>query len=205
MRIVSIVCILASLAVVPAFAGGQQASDESLGDLARQVRQQRGKAPKAVKTFTNDDMPAPPRGIGAAHTPAADTEKSAEGEKTQETAAKPTSAEAEKKTGAEPATSEDKVVKDRAYWQAKFKEARRLLARAKEEQQLTEDELNLLQIQQAREVNSISREDLNARIDDKQSELDTKRDATDDARKALETLEQEFKDGGAPEDWSATD
>ena len=79
------------------------------------------------------------------------------------------------------------------------------MARAKEHQQLTEDELYLLQIQQVRELNSMAKEDLNTRVQAKQSEVEVNKTATEAAQKALSELDDRFKDSGAPDDWSQTD
>jgi len=191
--------ILATVcALLPALAEPQQ---ESLGDLARQLREQRDKdSKKAAKVFTNDNLPAPPPEEAA---PAAAPE---EGKKPDsgESAAKPASPDSsQEKGGTEPESPADKV-KTRGYWQAKFIEARQDLAHAKEHQQLAEDELNLLQIQQVRELDPAAKRDLTAKVQAKQSEVETDRAATNAAQKALDDLEREFRESGAPDDWSVT-
>ncbi len=172
---------------LPPLAKPQQ---ESLGDLARQLRAQKEKeAKKPVRVVTNDDLP---RATGIAETPAS-------AEKANPT--KPPSAEPPAKTNPEP-ESPDSKGKNRDYWQAKFTAARQARARAKEEQQLSEDELNLLQIQQARELDPNNKQGLDSKVQAKQSEADDKRAATEKAQKVMDDLEQEFKDSGAPEEWS---
>jgi len=90
------------------------------------------------------------------------------------------------------------------YWESRFKSARAKLARAREIQELTEDELNLLQIQQAREaLNSDVVAELAQKIPAKQAEVDAARAATEKATHELEELQQEFAASGAPEEWSA--
>jgi hypothetical protein len=79
------------------------------------------------------------------------------------------------------------------------------LAKAKELQQLSEDELNLLQIQQVREIDPAVKANLTEQVQAKQSEVDVSKAATDAAQKALENLEKEFKASGAPDDWNQTD
>ena len=64
-----------------------------------------------------------------------------------------------------------------------------------------EDELQLLQIQQARDLNPNSSKILNSKIDASAVELEAKRAATKKAQAALDELGQEFKKSGAPEDW----
>jgi hypothetical protein len=185
-----------------------KAEQESLGDFARQLREQREKeSKKPGKVFTNDNLPArppwdegPTAASGLPEAPAGEQKSNP----TQPTT-KPSSPEpAEEKSSVGPESPEKKI-KTRDYWQARFKEARGKLARAREEQQLVEDELNLLQIQQARELDPNAKQALDAKGRDKQAEVDTKRTATDAAQKALNDLEREFKESGAPEDWSNTE
>jgi hypothetical protein len=90
------------------------------------------------------------------------------------------------------------------YWESRFKSARAKLAKAQEIQQLTEDELRLLQIQQAREaLNTDVAADLAQKIPAKQTEVDAARAVTEKATQELEELQQEFAASGAPEEWSA--
>ena len=92
----------------------------------------------------------------------------------------------------------------REYWESRFKSARAKLARAREVQELTEEELKLLQIQQAREaLNSDVVAELAQKIPAKQTEVDSARAATEKATQELEELQKEFAASGAPEEWSA--
>ncbi len=93
----------------------------------------------------------------------------------------------------------------REYWQSRFKYARQAFAKAEEEQRLAEDELNLLQIQQARELNAEAAGELEKKIAAKKTEVDSKSAATAKAQQALDALEKELADSGAPEDWSKTE
>jgi hypothetical protein len=63
----------------------------------------------------------------------------------------------------------------------------------------------LLQIQQARELSPDAKSDLDAQVKAKSAEVESKRAQTAKAQKALEDLEKDFKESGAPEDWSKTD
>ena len=190
--------LLLSVAL-PVFALPQQ--QESLGDMARQLRDQKQGEPKANKVFTNDNLPSPKFGeaISAGPQPL-ETPSTPE-----KPAAKPATPPAAGETTDKPKESTGDKQKTRDYWQEKFKAARLDVAKAKEKQQLAEDELNLLQIQQVRELDSMAKDDLTAKMQDKQSEVDTNKAATDAAQKALDDLNKEFKDTGAPDDWSQTD
>jgi hypothetical protein len=187
-------------AAIPVLAQPQQ--QESLGDLARQARAQKDADPrKTSKVFTNDNLPAPVRGeavtalsttTGTPSTPASTPSTSS------------TSPASEDNGSKKPEAPGDKT-KTRDYWQGRFKAARHDLAQAREQQNLAEDELNLLQIQQVRELDSSAKADLTAKVQAKQAEVDTDKAAVDAALKVLDDLEKEFKDSGAPEDWSKTD
>ena len=96
-----------------------------------------------------------------------------------------------------PETQEDKA-RTRDYWQERFKAARRDVAKAKEHEQLSEDELSLLQIRQVRELDPIAKDDLSAEVQAKQSEVDVNKVATDAAEKALDDLTKEFEASSAP-------
>jgi hypothetical protein len=194
--LVSLLVLLA----VPTTSSGQ-----SLGEVARRCRKERDtrakKGETPAKVFTNDDlarMPpiaivksseqAGPKAPASSHPPGATGGKAPAGPARQ-------SGKAKTENG----------VKSKEYWQARFKAARARLAHAKEEQTLVEDELRLLQIQQARELNPDRSRKLNGRIDAANVELEAKRTATEKARQAMEKIEKEFKESGAPQDWIQKD
>jgi hypothetical protein len=108
-------------------------------------------------------------------------------------------------TSSKPPESPGDKAQTRDYWQGKFKAARQELAHAKELQQLAEDELHLLQTRQAQEIDANAKADLTTKVQAKQSEIATNKATTEAAQKALDDLEKEFKDSGAPDDWSQTD
>ena len=90
----------------------------------------------------------------------------------------------------------------REYWQARFRSARARLADAQERQRLAEDELNLLQIQDARELDPNVKAELAEKIKAKQGEIAQRLAATKEAQKALDDLQTRFKASGAPDEWS---
>jgi hypothetical protein len=102
------------------------------------------------------------------------------------------------------APSSDKK-KTREYWQARFASARSEQAKAKEAQQLVEDELNLLQIQQARLLDPAAQSEVAQRIAAKRLEVDAARAATATAQKNFDALERMFNESGAPQSWSKTE
>lgn len=100
-------------------------------------------------------------------------------------------------------TPSGKMTKD--YWQSRFKAARDAVAKAEEAARLVEDELSLLQMQQARELNSEALAQLNQQVAAKQTEVDAKHEALDKAKQDLDTLEKQFNESGAPAEWSQTE
>jgi PAB1-binding protein PBP1 len=168
----------------------QTQQQESLGDLARQAREQQDKnSKKATKVFTNDNLPAPKPGEAVSSSPPPPESKP----------------NASQETGSNSSESKGEGIQTKEYWQAKFKAARQDIAKAKEAEQLSDDELNLLQIQQAREIDPTAKADLTTKVQAKQSEVDILKATTAAAQKNLDDLEKTFKDSGAPEDWSKTD
>ncbi len=171
---------------------------QSLGDVARELRQKRAKEAKhPTKVYTNDNLPARPPSEGpTAASSIAETPKAA----TYPT--EPATPSAESSSAETPhGTSEDKK-KTREHWQEHFTAARQSIAAAEELQRLSEDELSLLQIQKARELSADVQAELDTKIKAATAEVEAKRAATAKARKALEELEKEFKESGAPAEWS---
>ncbi len=171
---------------------------QNLGDLARQEKAKRAKqTKKPAKVYTNDNMPARPPGEG----PTAASAMTAGARPDQ---APPATVPI---PGAPQIKSDDKQDKQgsKELWQGRFKAAKQQIAAAEDSQRLSEDELGLLQIQQARELDADTLKDLDVKIKDKTADVEAKRAQTDKAKKALEALEKEFKDSGAPADWGKTD
>ena len=188
------------------------APQQSLGDLARQLRQQKLKAGlKTTKVYTNDNLPARPpdesraAASGMSSTPALSSSGKAQAEPDSSHAAGQTSKTPETGQAAnEPEKPENKEG-TKEYWQSRFKSARARLADAEERQQLAEDELNLLQIQDARELDLNTKAELADKIKAKEDEVSGRRAATEEAQKTLEDLQDEFKASGAPDEWSDTE
>jgi hypothetical protein len=188
------------------------APQQSLGDLARQLREQQLKAGlKAAKVYTNDNLPGRPpyesgaAASGASSTPAATPTEQGQAEGESRQAAQPASKAAESGQAASQSEEPEDKTKTREYWQARFKSARAQLADAREQQQLAEDELNLLQIQQVRELNTRAKAEFDDKVKAKADEVSQARAATEEAQKALENLQKEFQRSGAPDEWSETE
>jgi len=192
-----LIFLLALLLLVPVFSLSQ-----SLGEIARQYRKEREAREKQgeipIRVFTNDDVArtASPTSTDERAQPEPTTQKGKRVNPPSGNTVVTTSSE----SSAQPAATQD-ITKSKEYWQARFKSARATLLHAKEEQTLVEDELRLLQIQQARELDPDRSRKLNTRIDTKSIEVESRRAATEKAREALNNLEREFKESGAPQDW----
>ena len=184
-------------------AGGAMAAEQSLADAARQARQQREKeAKKVVKAFTNDNLPAPAPWETITSSPAVAKSK-ADSEAASETKAKEadSAAKATEPTAEKP---EDKK-KTREYWQDEFMAARSELASAEGAQHLAQDELSLLQIQQAREIDPDVQSQVATKIEAKQAELAAIQRRVDKAQQTLDDLQKEFDASGVPAEWSQTE
>ena len=169
---------------------------QSLGDLARAERAKRAKeAKKPVKVVTNDNLPPRPPGEGLTAASSMSAAPPPEQAPAMPAASAP---------GAPEAPGADKQ-KTREYWQEQFKPLRAKLAADEEQQRLVEDELSLLQIQQARELSPDVQSQLEAQVKAKTAEVEAKRAETAKSRKELEDLQKEFRESGAPADWSKTD
>jgi len=88
------------------------------------------------------------------------------------------------------------------YWRLRFKAAREALARAQAERQLAEDELGLLQSQQAHDWGTPAAASADAPIATKRDEVASKREAEAQAQHELDAIESEFEQSGAPQEWS---
>jgi hypothetical protein len=117
-------------------------------------------------------------------------------------ASKPTSQVSEPVRGAPQSAKPEEEKETKEYWQARFKSVRAQLADAQERQHLAEDELNLLQIQDARVLNADVKAELARQIGAKQDEIAQKQALASEAQKALDDLRNEFEASGAPEEWS---
>lgn len=172
------------------------ASPQNLGDVARASREKRLKTmqERSVRIWTNDNLPKRPPSEGP--TAAAGMSAAPPAQPQQATAASP--------PGGATTPAEDKK-KSREFWQQEFNAARQKLAADQDQQQLAEDELNLLQIQQARELSPDRQPELDAQVKAKTADVEAKRAQTAKAKKEIEDLEKEFKESGAPPDWGKSE
>lgn len=182
---------------------------QSLGEFARQQLEKMKATKKATKVYTNDNLPARPPQEGATVASGIAATSASGATETESSPGTPQPAAGQPTPEAKPPETplptkaekpEDKV-KTRDYWQGSFKAVRAQLARAREEQQLVEDEIQLLQIQQAREIAPDIQAEVTQKIAARKDELETKRATTAKAQKALDDLQNEFKESGAPEEW----
>ena len=119
------------------------APQQSLGDLARQLRQQQLKAGlKTTTVYTNDNLPARPpdetraAASGMSSTPATSSSEQAQAERDSSHAATQTSKTPETGQAANEPEKPESKKGTKEYWQSRFKSARARLADAEERQQL---------------------------------------------------------------------
>jgi hypothetical protein len=201
MKLRRFVVILAAAIVVLT---GSLAAAQSLGELARQQREARQKqTQKPAKVLTNEDVATTKTSEGPTAAAGMSEEPQAPSEETASTPAETANKPAETTESTEQSAAEK--MKTRDYWQSAFKAATAKIAAAEEVQRLAEDELGLLQLQRARELSSTTQAELDARIASKSAEVESKRAETTKAKQALEKLQKDFDDSGAPADWAKTD
>jgi hypothetical protein len=175
---------------------------QSLADVARAERAKQSSQTQAVKVYTNDNFPRAaamqqttqlsPEGASA-ETPAKTSEaKPSQGEST---------APSETSKATEPETKTDDKIKTKEYWQSKFAEAKAKLDKAEEELRLSEDELNLAQMNEARELDPQKQTELSQDVSAKRAAADTKRDEAEKVKQSLNDLNKEFEQSGAPKEW----
>ena len=174
-------------------------SAQNLDAVARTSREKKTKVmqQKSVRVWTNDNMPHRPAGEGPTAAGGMSTTPPAS---TSETAT-PTPPESSEPT---PPPQDDKK-KSKEYWQGRFKAVRQRLTDMEEQQRLAEDELSLLQVQQARELSPDVQRELEPKIRVASANAETKRLESAKIRKDLDELEKEFKSSGAPAEWMKTD
>lgn len=181
---------------------------QSLGEVATQyrkelqAREKKGEFP--VKLLTNDDIA---RKFPAGKSESAKQAGSISGAPQAGTPkpSEPATVEPSSGSSSQVLSKARSRMKSKRYWQVRFKAARAALSHAKVEENLVADELRLLQIQQARELNPNRSSQLNKEIDSKTNELKVKRAATKKAQTELEKTEKEFKESGAPPGWSTSE
>jgi len=89
-----------------------------------------------------------------------------------------------------------------AYWRARFQAARQVLAAAKEQERVTEEEMRLLKLQQLRTLDPNIQSQLFAKIDSKGQEEQAAQQAVEQAQQNLQALQEKLKASGAPESWA---
>ena len=180
---------------------------QSLGEIARQVRAERAKQKQQpVKVYTNDNISqltgtrstifsSAGQNATSPEQPAVSGSSSGLQSATLKSSAFTTSA-TEKKQAAKSEAQQAHSASNpnpAEQLQSQIKVARATLAHTIEEQRLAEDELSLLQMQQARELNPSRSRALSSQVEAKETEAAAKRAEAEKARQSLDLLEQEYK------------
>jgi hypothetical protein len=171
---------------------------ESLGDLARQLRAQRGKE-KPVKVFTNDNLPARP--ATSSLTVAAEMSSTAEGE----TASGEKPEAASSSTSTESTSSEASGAHDEAYYRSTMGGLRSQLNMHQRQLSVLEQKLAQMQTQYFPDPNKTLQQESTPAF---QSDLNTLRDDIAKKRqeiaadeKAIEDLRDQLRREGGPAGW----
>lgn len=173
-------------AVSLSIAGGiAQAQD--LSQLAKKTREQRMKVmqQKSVRIWNNDNLPQRPAGEGPT---------AAAGMSSTPPPNYPEAMEPEAPPPPEP--NESAEASDLEAMRAQMKQGRQGLKSLEERLRLAEDELSLLQVQQASELSPDTQSALATQIKDKNAAVSGLRQDIDKAKKETEKLEKDFKAQG---------
>jgi hypothetical protein len=198
-KICVLICAVACL--VPGLGRGQQpdASDNSLGDIARKVRAEKSKETKPAKVITNDNIKAPSPESGApAPAPAAGQNPS---ENKPEKPGGKTAAEPKEK-GDTPPTSDTGEVHGEKYFRTRMSELQGNLDLHKRELNVLQQKLNLNQPQyysdpQKALEQQYSRDDINKLTGD----VDAKKQQIADDEKAIEDLRDQLRQESGDPGW----
>lgn len=160
---------------------------QDLGKLANKTKDERLKLKMArsVRVWTNDNMPkrpaseGPTAAAGMSATPPPNYPGSTEPEPP------PTPDPVESSEESDAATIES--------LRGQIKQAKQSLAGLEERQRLAEDELSLLQVQQASELAPETQATLTPKISEKKQAISTRRQDMEKIRKEIEKLEKELK------------
>ncbi len=185
-----VLAVLVSLALIYPLSA-QLREGESLGQIAREFRQQRKLAPKASFVFTNDNIPRA-GGISTVGVPSPPPAPPAQADSAPQSA-----------RAFSPATSEKPPLANEKDWRNRFATLRRNLSQAQEELAIDQRELGKLTLQyypnpQQTLMQSIMPVD----ITKKQSAIDKKQMEIADLKRQLSNLEDDLRKAGGDPGWA---
>jgi len=173
--------VLVSLAVGSSYAQQKtDANDTSLGDIARQLKAQKAKEPKAVKVFTNDNLPS-----------------------VEEKAGFDATSPEKKPPKATPQESETPgQAHDKAYFQSRMSTLQSNLDIHKRELDVLQQKLGQNQMQyypnpQDSMMQQFTRDDINKLTAD----IDAKKQQVADDEKAMDDLREQLRREGGDPSW----
>ena len=160
---------------------------QDLSQLAKKTREQRMKVmqQKSVRIWNNDNLPKRPAGEG----PTAAGAMSAAPPPNYPGALEP-------EAPPPPEPQESTEAADLDSMRAQIKQDRQSVEGLEERLRLAEDELSLLQVQQASELSPDTQSALAAQIKDKNTAVSGLRQDVDKAKKEIEKLEKDFNSQG---------
>jgi hypothetical protein len=159
-------------------APAESVPQDSLAAAARKAKEQKKTAPKAVATFTNDNLPTDATISTVGSTPAA----------------------SDKGTEAGSATSQSK---DEKYWRAKFAKLNAKLQQDQADLSVSQRELGVLNVQNYDDPvkamqQGYSREDISV----KTAEIDAKKKAVADDQQAISDAQDDLRKAGGDSGWA---
>jgi len=159
----------------------QDPNDTSLGDIARQMKAQKAKEPKAVKVFTNDNISAP--------------EDHPSGDNTSAQAKTPASSAPE-------GSGEHAKVHDAEYFRSQLSTLQGRLDTDKRELNVLQQKLGQNQMQFYNDPNkSLLQQYSRNDIDKLTADVDAKKEKVADDEKAIEDLHEQLRREGGDPGW----
>jgi hypothetical protein len=160
---------------------------QDLSQLAKKTREQRMKVmqQKSVRIWNNDNLPKRPAGEGPTAAAGMSVTPPPNYPGTMEPEAPPP-----------PELQESPEAADLDAMRAQIKQGRQNVKSLEERLRLAEDELSLLQVQQASELSPDTQTALATQIKDKNAAVSGLRQDIDKAKKETEKLEKDFKEQG---------
>lgn len=186
MRRILWIAAAALLFLVPLEARAQQPG-QSVADAARKAREQKKEAPKAVKVFTNDNIP----GAGSV---------SVIGPPPAESTA---AAKDDKDAGATSPKVVTPPAKDEKYWRELFAKVRKQIQQDQDDLAIMQRELAQLQVQYYPDPQkAMSQQYSQAEIKAKQDKIDAKQAEMTRLNQTLSDMEDDLRKSGGDPSWA---
>lgn len=184
------VALLATLPVVAQQQSAQQSqTGDPVADAARKAREEKKNAPKPKKVFTDDDIAPRPQAP-----PSSAQQTPAQGENAQ--------ASAQGAAGAQGEAAKENPNSEEA-WRKRFAAQRARIAKAEEELNVLQREMDKSQVQYYPDPQKALNEQLTRKdINEKAAKIDQKKQQIEQLKQELSNMEDELRKSGGDPGWA---